>query len=506
MFNETDLAHQQRVKCAFDPDGLLNPGKVFPQLHRCAELGRLHIHAGRAAVPRPAAILSITVIARSRKATRQSRSRRNRSPRLLRCARNDIVAAAWADLSPTTIDELREAIAEALAAGEPVELVAGGSKRGLGRPLQVPRILDLSRLAGIRDYQPAELVLTAGGGDAARRGRSRTRPVPADAGLRAAGLARICWGATASRPWAARSPAICRGRGGSSPGQRATISSAFARVSGRGEVFKSGGKVVKNVTGYDLSKLLAGSYGTLAALEEVTVKVMPRPEHTATVVLCGLDAPAASAVMSRALNSPYEVSGAAYLPAGASIRSAGRTESPASPPSPRRAGAVGRLPARAAAGRARRRSRAGRARWTTPRSPLWRAIRDVEPLADLPDRAVWRVSVAPARGAALGEAIARAARCELVRRLGRRPRVARGRLGEARAEDGGAAADPGGDPRAGWARRRPRHIDRGPGGVAPRGRRCSSRSRRRWRRCRARVKESFDPRHILNPGRMVEGS
>ena len=51
MFDETDLAHQQRVKCAFDPDGLLNPGKVFPQLHRCAELGRLHIHAGRLPFP-----------------------------------------------------------------------------------------------------------------------------------------------------------------------------------------------------------------------------------------------------------------------------------------------------------------------------------------------------------------------------------------------------------------------------------------------------------------------
>jgi glycolate oxidase len=51
MFDESDLAHQQRLKCAFDPDGLLNPGKVFPQLHRCAELGRLHVHAGRLAFP-----------------------------------------------------------------------------------------------------------------------------------------------------------------------------------------------------------------------------------------------------------------------------------------------------------------------------------------------------------------------------------------------------------------------------------------------------------------------
>jgi glycolate oxidase len=51
MFDESDLAHQQRLKCAFDPDGMLNPGKVFPQLHRCAELGRLHVHAGRLPFP-----------------------------------------------------------------------------------------------------------------------------------------------------------------------------------------------------------------------------------------------------------------------------------------------------------------------------------------------------------------------------------------------------------------------------------------------------------------------
>jgi glycolate oxidase len=51
MFDECDLAHQQRLKCAFDPDGLLNPGKVFPQLHRCAELGRVHVHAGRLPFP-----------------------------------------------------------------------------------------------------------------------------------------------------------------------------------------------------------------------------------------------------------------------------------------------------------------------------------------------------------------------------------------------------------------------------------------------------------------------
>src|SRR5436190_18120948 len=64
--------------------------------------------------------------------------------------------------APADLNELRDAVADALAAEEPVELVGGGSKRNLGRPLQAPRTLDLSRLSGIRDYAPSELVLTAG--------------------------------------------------------------------------------------------------------------------------------------------------------------------------------------------------------------------------------------------------------------------------------------------------------------------------------------------------------
>ncbi len=89
----------------------------------------------------------------------------------------------------------------------------------------------------------------------------------------------------------------------------------FRGVSGRGEIFKAGGKVVKNVTGYDLCKLMAGSYGTLAALEEVTVKVVPQPEACCTVLLCGLDPAAAVRTLNRALASPHEISGAAYIPA-----------------------------------------------------------------------------------------------------------------------------------------------------------------------------------------------
>jgi len=86
-------------------------------------------------------------------------------------------------------------------------------------------------------------------------------------------------------------------------------------VSGRGETFKSGGRVVKNVTGYDLCKVMAGSFGTLAAMTDVTVKTLPRPETEATLALHGLDDPRANAALTAAMGSSCDVSGAAHLPA-----------------------------------------------------------------------------------------------------------------------------------------------------------------------------------------------
>ena len=85
-------------------------------------------------------------------------------------------------------------------------------------------------------------------------------------------------------------------------------------MNGRGEPYKAGGKVVKNVTGYDLCKLLAGAYGTLGVLTEVTVKVLPKPETARTVLVLGLKDAAGQAVLAESLNSPHEVSGAPICP------------------------------------------------------------------------------------------------------------------------------------------------------------------------------------------------
>lgn len=396
---------------------------------------------------------------------------------------------------PADLAELRDAVAAALAAGEPVEIVGGGSKRALGRPLQTPHLLDLSRLAGIRDYAPSELVLTAGAATPlaeiehilAERGQMLafeppdwrvllgTEGEPTIGGTLACNLS----GPRRIKAGAARDHFL-----------------GFRAVSGRGESFKAGGKVVKNVTGYDLCKLLAGSYGTLAALEEVTVKVLPRPETVATVLFCGLAPGPAVRLMSAALGSPHEVSGAAYLPSGTAGLKEGRValrvEGPAPSVLARRDGLIAE----------HRGAGATEVLGDPESSALWRAVGDVAPLLEpgleLGERAVWRISVAPARGAELAETLVRALGAGLLLDWGG------GLVWAAVPETDNAGAD--------TIRRAIRGADgRGTGHATLV--KASAALRRvvavfepqpaALAALSCRVKQAFDPAHILNPGRMV---
>src|SRR5579864_6900899 len=205
--------------------------------------------------------------------------------------------------APANLDELRDAVAAALAAEEPVEIVGGGSKRGLGRPLQMPHTLDLSGLSGIRDYTPSELVLTAG----AATPLAEIKRALAEAGQMLAFEPpdwRELLGGDGEPTLGGVLACNLTGPRRIKAGAARDHFLGFRGVSGRGEIFKAGGKVVKNVTGYDLCKLMAGSYGTLAALEEVTVKVLPRPEAQATVLFARATPAAATALMTAALGSP----------------------------------------------------------------------------------------------------------------------------------------------------------------------------------------------------------
>lgn len=216
---------------------------------------------------------------------------------------------------PSMSEGVLEAVRWAAAEESPLEIVGHGSKRGVGRPVQAEHTLDLSALSGITLYEPEELVLSARAGtpvSAIERLLRENNQIlafePMDYGpLFGAPRGR----GTIGGVLAANTSGPRRIKAGAARDHILGINA----VSGRGEAFKSGGRVVKNVTGYDLSKGLAGSWGTLAVVTDVTFKVLPAPETLATLVLAGLDDEAAIAALSSAMGSPWDVSAAAHLPA-----------------------------------------------------------------------------------------------------------------------------------------------------------------------------------------------
>lgn len=316
-------------------------------------------------------------------------------------------------MKATDAKDVETAVRDAIGAGQPLAIVGHGSKRAIGHRMATNAVLDLSALNAVTSYEPNELILTVQAGAplgeieallTTKNQEFAFEPMntavllgtPAGegtiGGMIAAGLA----GPRRVKAGAARDHLL-----------------GVAAVSGFGESFKAGGRVVKNVTGYDLCKLVAGSWGTLAVMTEVTLKVMPKAESEMTLVMRGLDEVTAGRAMSAALGSPYDVSAAAHVPAS-SLRG------------------VGALTGHAAAGEALTLIRLEgiaasvlhRARTLTadlkpfasvgeidaePSRQLWRAIRDVEPFAasgSLGAWPVWRIVCPPAAGGALGQQLA----------------------------------------------------------------------------------------------------
>jgi len=378
--------------------------------------------------------------------------------------------------TPKTAAEVVELVADAGAAGRGLEIVGGGTKRGIGTVEGAEAVLSLAGLAKVVDYAPEELVLTAQPGVklatleklVAAEGQMLPFEPPHLAKLLGAKGQPTLGGALAANLSGPR-----RIRAGAARDHFLGLQA----VTGRGELIRAGGRVVKNVTGYDLPKLMAGSWGTLAVLTEVTIKVLPAARTELTLLFFGLDDARAHEAMTRALNAPAEVSGAAHLPTATAARAplkgemavtALRLEGFAAS-----VGARAELLAMALKGFGRideldaRHSR-----------EFWAQVREVEAFWKDPRR-LWRLSVPPASGWRVGEAL----------------------TGDLLYDWGGGlvwlASDE--DPRA---------AVRALGGHATlyRGEgRAFEPLEEPLATLTARVKAAFDPAGVLNPGRMAAG-
>ncbi|MGM0585196.1 MAG: glycolate oxidase subunit GlcE [Pseudomonadota bacterium] len=288
-------------------------------------------------------------------------------------------------MQPSSEAELSEAVAGLDA---PVEIRGGGTRLALGRPVQAAETLSTAGLSGIRLYEPGALTLVAGAG---------TPLSEIEAALAAEGQ-RLAFEPMDHRPLLGGEgePTLGGVVAGNISGPRRIQAGAcrdsligVRLIDGQGRIIKNGGRVMKNVTGYDLVKLMAGSWGTLGILTELAFKVAPMPEAAAQLALRGLDDARAVAAMTAAMTSPFDPTGAAHLPdAEGGPLTLIRLE--------------GFAPAVA--------YRAGRLRETLARfgeaevqddpatvTQTWAALRDLRSFADRPG-AVWKISVPPSHG------------------------------------------------------------------------------------------------------------
>lgn len=216
---------------------------------------------------------------------------------------------------PATEQEVQRLIAEANSGGGPIEVMGSGTKRSVGRPLQTAVTLSTSALAGISLYEPAELVLTARAGTPIASLESEIATQNQMLAFEPIDLGPVLGIEPGHMTVGAVLATNLSGPRRVAVGGVRDHALGVHAVSGAGQVFRAGGRVMKNVTGYDLTRLLAGSWGTLAVLSEVTFKVMPVPEQTATLVLFGLTDEIAVEVLCAAMGTPYEVSAAIHLQA-----------------------------------------------------------------------------------------------------------------------------------------------------------------------------------------------
>ena len=398
-------------------------------------------------------------------------------------------------LKPRDAKEVEDAVRWALGNDKALEVAGQGTKRTIGRPSQTDITLDLSGLSGVTLYEPEELVLSAKAGTPLAEIEALLEKNSQEMAFEPMDYGPLLGGDAGKGTIGGAIAANLSGPRRIKAGAARDHFLGVTAVTGRAETIKSGGRVVKNVTGYDLCKLLAGSWGTLAAMTDITVKVLPKAETEATVVVEGLDDAHAAQAMAAAMGSSCDVSAAAHLPDHVASWFDGL-------PKPQAATAL-RLEGFPPSVKHRKEALAALMKPFGPVAlldekesrALWRSVRQVKPFAGAArERPLWRISTAPDKGYALAALITPAAQMfydwaggliwvampfanepdaaairGAVKRLGghatlvRAPAAVRAAVDVFEPQDAGVAA------------------------------------------LNKRVKEGFDPKGVLNPGRMWAG-
>jgi glycolate oxidase FAD binding subunit len=299
-------------------------------------------------------------------------------------------------VAPHSEAEAAGIIGDAAQKGLGIEITGGGTKRGIGKPIKADIVLSSSAMSGIVAYTPSEMVISAKAGtplEDIKAALSENNQELAFDPLDYCGLLASTGTPTIGAVAAANLSGPRRFLVGAA--RDALLGVRF--VNGEGEIIKNGGRVMKNVTGLDLVKLMAGSWGTLGLLTEVTFKVLPVAPTETTLVLLGLDDAAGIAALAVAMATHCEVTGAAHVPEFVNgsllqgqLKSEGATLL-------RIQGTAQSVPARLAFLQERFKNAATLVLNAETSRQLWKQIRDVQPFQN-DNRPVWRVSMAPSKG------------------------------------------------------------------------------------------------------------
>ncbi len=218
------------------------------------------------------------------------------------------------EFEPSDESEIQQIIKHCFKKNLPIEIIGSQTKKEIGKKLQCAKTLKMSKFSGIIDYKPEELYITVKAGTPIKNIQEELKKNNQHLAFEPTNFSKIF--KTDSNEGTIGGTIACNFAGP----RRLKVGSArdhilgFKGFNGKGEKIKSGGTVVKNVTGYDLSKLITGSFGTLLTISELTLKVLPLESEIKTIIVSGLALEHAMGIMGSAISSSNDPSGAVYYP------------------------------------------------------------------------------------------------------------------------------------------------------------------------------------------------